>query len=171
MDLAIAVVGVLVAIVAIYVGWWAPKAERMREKLREAEPTLYFTVGSYGGPSGYGFGLNLQNQGGVAAYDLTLYLPGREGPALRINELPPGATPYEQVPIADDASIRTHPTEGLVARLVYHDRYGREFVASLGLLQQPRADGRYNLGPDPQGPSLIRPTTRFTDLWRLRKDV
>jgi len=167
----IGVLGLIIGIVGIYVGWWAPKAQRIRDALREAEPTVYLNIGSYGGPGGYGIGLNLQNQYTAAAYDLTLYLPGIEGPAWRITELPPLATPYVQIPIADDAPIRTQQTDGLTARLVYHDRFGTQFATSLDLTQQRRADGFYNIGTAPQGPTITRPTMRFWDVWRLRKQV
>ena len=162
---------VIVGIVGIWITWWAPKATRIREALREAEPSLYFTVGSYGGPGGYGFGINLQNQGNATAHDSAVYLPDIQGAAWQIPQLPPGATPYHQVQLPANAPVRTQKMEGLIARLLYHDRYGREFTASLPLVQQQRADGFYNIGAGSNQPTIIQPATGFRELWRLRKIV
>ena len=152
-------------------GWWAPKAARIRESLRDAEPLLYFTVGSYGGPGGYGFGINLQNQGTVSAHDLAVYLPGIQGPAWQAAQLAAGATPYIPVPLPANAPVRTQQMQGLTARLVYHDRFRREFSALLPLVQQPRADGFYDIGAAATQPTILRPIIRLRDLWRLRKIV
>lgn len=171
LEVLLGVGSLVIAIIGIYVGWWAPKAAQIRQRLREAEPGLYFTIGSYGGPGGQGLGMNLQNQSGVSAHDLALYLPGIEGVAWRAAEIRAGETPYVQISLAADAPIRTTPTDGLAARLVYHDAYGRLFIASLDLVQQPRADGFYNIGPAHQGAALVRPPVRFRDLWRLRKTI
>ena len=169
--LAVGVVSLIATIVGIYVGWWAPKATRIRQALRAAKPTLYFTIGSYGGAGGQGLGMNLQNRGPVSAYNVALYLPGISGPTWQVEELVPGATPYVQIPVAADGPIRTTVMQGIQARLIYTDRFQRQFAASLDLVQQPRNDGFYNVGAAPHAPTLIRPATRFRDLWRLRKMV
>jgi hypothetical protein len=164
----------IVAIVALFFSWWPPEAERIRDRLREAEPEVYFTIGSYGGPGGR-LWLTLRNRGTSAAYDLALYHPDIEGPAWRTAELPPGTTPNPspsiRIPLASNAWIRTQATWGLVARLVYHDRYGRRFAALLPLTQESRADGYYDIGAADEGLTLTRPAIRFIDLWRLRNRV
>lgn len=161
----------IVAIVGIWVTWWAPKATRIREALREADPSLYFRVGSYGGPGGYGFGINLQNQGNAAAYNLSIYLPDIQGPAWQDPQLPAGATLYLQIASEDNAPVRTQQMEGLEARLVYHDRFQRGFSALLPLVQHRRDDGFYNIGAGANESTILRPSMRFRDLWRLRKIV
>jgi len=171
MEVILALLALIVAIVGIWIGWWAPKAARIREALREAEPLLYFTVGSYGGPGGYGFGINLQNRGTASAHNLAVYLPDIQGPAWQAPQLAAGATPYIPVPLPANAPVRTQQIEGLTARLVYHDRFGREFSSTLPLVQQRRDDGFYNVGAGANQPTILRPTIRFRDLWRLRKIV
>ncbi len=161
----------VIAIVAIWIGWWAPKAARIRESLRNAEPELYFTIGTYAGPGGYGLHINLQNRGNAIAHDVAVYLPDIQSAACQLPQLPPGATPFFQVQLPDNVRVRTQQMEGLMARLVYHDRYGREFTASLPLVQQRRDDGFYNIGAGANQPTIARPSMRFKDLWRLRKIV
>ena len=161
----------VVAIVGIWIGWWAPKAARIREALRNAEPELYFAIGTYAGPGGYGLHINLQNRGNAIAHDVAVYLPDIQGPACQLPELLPGATPFFQVQLPDNSPIRTQQMEGLMARLVYHDRYGREFTASLPLVQQRRDDGFYNIGARGNQPTIVRPATGFRELWQLRKIV
>ena len=170
-GLIVGILGLGGTMVGAYLGWWAPIVARIRERLREAEHTLYFTVVPYGGPGGQGIGVNLQNRSNATAYQLCLYLPVIEGPAWRAAELPAGATHLIQTPLSNDAPARTRQTEGLIARLVYHDRFENRFVAQLALIQQPRADGFYNIVAAPQGPALTRPRIRFRDLWRLRTRV
>ena len=171
MEVILALLGFHVAIVGIWIGWWAPKAARIRDMLRNAEPELYFTVGTYGGPGGYGLHINLQNQGNATAHDVAVYLPDIQRAACQLPELPPGATPFFQVQLPNSAPVRTQQMKGLMARLVYHDRYGREFTASLPLVQQERADGFYDIGAGGNQPAITRPSMRFRDLWRLRKIV
>ena len=161
----------IVGIVGLWITWWAPKAARIRDMLRNAEPELYFAIGTYGGPGGYGLHINLQNQGNATAHDVAVYLPDIRGAACQLPQLPPGATPLFQVQLPDNAPVRTQQKEGLVARLVYHDRYGREFTASLPLVQHRRDDGFYNIGARGTQPTIVRPATGFRELWRLRKIV
>lgn len=159
----------IVGIVGLWINWWAPKATRIRDMLRNAEPELYFNIGTYGGPGGYGLHINLQNQGDAIAQDVAVYLPDIPRAACQLPQLPPGATPFFLVQLPDNAPVRTQQMEGLVTRLVYHDRYGREFTASLPLVQQQRADGFYDIGAGGNQPTISRPSMRLKDLWRLRK--
>jgi len=145
---------IIITVIGIYIGWWTPKAAQIRERLRNAEPQLYFATGSYGGPTGHGIGLNLQNQGNVDAYDLAFYLSEFVEPLWKTPILRAGETPYHQIPLTDNSPVRTQPIKGLKARLVYHDRYKREFIASLDLIQQKRADGLYNIVTAP-GVSML----------------
>ena len=169
MELVLLVLALVVAIFGVWITWWPPKAARVREALGEAEPSLYFTVGSYGGPGGYGFGINLQNRGTTAAHNLAVYLPDIHGPAWQASQLAPGATPYIEISLQLNAPVRTRQMQGLTARLVYHDRFGREFSVSLPLVQQRRDAGFYDIGAGGEQPTVVRPATRFRELWRLRK--
>lgn len=171
MDVILTLVALIVAIVGIWITWWAPRAARIRDMLRIAEPELYFNVGTYGGPGGYGLHINLQNRGNATAHDVAVYLPDIQHAACQLPQLPPGATPFFQVQLPESAAVRTQQMEGLMARLVYHDRYGREFTDSLPLVQHKRADGFYDVGAGGNQPTISRPSMRFRDLWRLRKVV
>jgi hypothetical protein len=171
----IALLVLITAIATLYFMWWAPREALIRARLHAAKPIVYFTLGSYGGPDGNGIGLNLQNRGTNDAYKLSLYLHGSDGFVWKktdlIDRLSAGATPYIPIPLAVNDPLRTRAIEGLSARLVYHDRFGRPFVASLHLVQRRRRDGFYNIPRTQQQPQITSPTTGFSDLWRLRKRV
>jgi hypothetical protein len=168
------IVSVLALFVAIFVGWWVPNDIRIMDKLSAAEPMLYFIISHYGGSAGHGINMKLQNRGNVTAYNLALYLPGIKEPLWRIAELSAGKDHLEQSPLADDDPLYTRPFNGLTARLVYHDRYGIQYVASLDLTQQKRDDSFYNVitaDHEHQRPKVTHPVLRFRDKWRLRERV
>jgi hypothetical protein len=171
----IALLGLIIAIVLLYFMWWVPKEELIRASLHAAQPEVYFTLGSYGGPDGNGIGLNLQNLGPNDAYNVSLYLHRGDGALLKKIEitqrLSAGATPYIPIPVAVNDPLRTQPIKGLSARLLYHDRFERPFVASLQLVQRRRRDGFYNIQRTEQQPHVTGPATEFGDLWRLRNRV
>jgi hypothetical protein len=171
MELTVLIVTIVLGLIGLYVTWWVPTETQIKQELRDAEPKLSFTTSCYGGPDGQGFSLDLYNQGNVSAYNLSLYFPGIDNPAWQTPDLSAHARTTVKIPLAVDASIRTYQMEELTLRLVYHNCFEQQFVASLDLIQQPRADGFYNVVGAPQGPTITRPIIRFQDLWRLRKRI
>lgn len=173
--MTIALLAFIIAMVMLYFMWWIPKEALIRRSLQAAKPEVYFTLGSYGGPNGNGLGLSLQNIGTNDAYRLSLYLHGGDGSVWKrtdvTDRLSAGATPYIPIPLAVNDPLRTQVIKGLSARLLYHDRFERPFVASLNLVQRRRRDGFYHIQRTQQQPQITGPTIEFRDLWRLRKRV
>src|SRR6266851_1521123 len=105
MFLAImAVVGVLISAWQAW-QWVSGDVARVRTAVRAAEPTLECTVGSHG-DAGSGLTAPIHNSGSVRAHDLALTVPTM-GVVWQQAFLEHGDWPKPQMPIAENASLRT----------------------------------------------------------------
>jgi hypothetical protein len=76
-----------------------------------------------------------------------------------------------QMPIAENASLRTTKLTDPVATLSYEDDFQHVYTLTLPLTQTPRDDGRFNFGSLPDKTRVDRPALTALTLWRLRKKV
>jgi hypothetical protein len=133
---------------------------RMKQELTET-PRLYFTIGYGNGLNGRKYLLHLENQSDEPAYELSIYLPGLVGPALKTNYLSAKGKPENYpIPPTTNSSIRTQPQQGLTARLIYHNRFDKQFIYERELVQEKRADGLYNIISTYRVPVLTRSRKR-----------
>jgi hypothetical protein len=79
------------------------------------------------------------------------------------------ATP--QMPIGENASLRTTKLTDPVATLTYEDDFQHVYTLTLPLTQTPRDDGQFNFGSLPDKARVERPALTGLKLWRLRKRV
>ena len=169
MFLAImAVVGVLISAWQAW-QWVSGDVARVRTAVRSAEPTLECTVGSYGG-AGSGLTAPIHNSGSVRAHDLALTVPTM-GVVWQQTFLAGGDWAKPQMPIAENASLRTTKLTDPVATLTYEDDFQHVYTLTLPLTQTPGDDGRFNFGSLPGKARVDRPAFTALRLWRLRKKV
>lgn len=172
MEIINVVIASSLTVLGLVLAWWMAHSIRIRNRLAEAEPEVNFSAGSYGGAGGWGVGVSLENKGSARAYNIVLEIPRTDSSAQSIDDLEPGATSHQQIPFPLNSPARKQPANGLQLRVVYHDRFGREFASSLDLESQERADGDYNLSPKPnQRPQTVRPPSGFWERWRLRNEI
>ncbi len=115
-----------------------------KEELAET-PRLHFAIGYSSGPGDWKYSLHIENQSDQPAYDLAIYLPGIEGRAWTLRYLKAETNENYYIPLPNSSPVRTQPQEGLIARLIYHNRYNKQFTLELELIQERRADGLYNI--------------------------
>jgi hypothetical protein len=162
-----AVVGVLISAWQAR-QWVSGEVARVRTAVRAAEPTLDCTVGSYG-CAGSGLTASIHNSG-VRAHDLALSVPTM-GLVWHQTFLAGGDWAKPQMPVADNASLRTTKLTDPVATLTYEDDFQHVYTLTLPLTQTPRDDGRFNFGSLPDKARVDRPALTALKLWRLRKKV
>jgi hypothetical protein len=164
----VAVVGVLISARQAW-QWVSGEVARVRTSVRAAEPTLDCTVGSYGG-AGSGLTTSIHNSGSVRAHDLALTVPTM-GLVWHQTFLAGGDWAKPQMPIAENASLRTTKLPDPVATLTYEDDFQHIYTMTIPLTQTPRDDGRFNFGSLPDKARVDRPALTALKLWRLRKKV
>lgn len=172
MEIALTVAGLVLAVIfgVIPLGQWiSGELTRVRSAVRAAEPRIDCTIGTYGG-AGSGLHATVHNSGDVRAHNLSLTVPTMDV-AWHQDFLERGDwVRQHQIPIADDAPLRTTRIDNPIAVLTYHDQYGLAYALKITLTQTPRDDRRFNLGSRPGG-TVDRPAFTQRQLWRLRKDV
>jgi hypothetical protein len=164
---AVAVIGVLISAWQAW-QWVGGKVTRVRTAVRAAEPILECTVDGYGGV-GSGFTASIHNSG-FRAHDLALTVPTM-GVVWQQTFLAGGDWAKPQMPIAENASLRTTKLTDPVATLSYEDDFQHVYTLTLPLTQTPRDDGRFNFGSLPDKTRVDRPALTALTLWRLRKKV
>jgi hypothetical protein len=143
------------------------RAKVRRVALQEAQPNVGLEIG-YGGDSASRFYVvRLINNSYATAYDIQLYIPGIADIAFKLPELKANQATTQNLRFSDQEPVVREKQEGLQARLLYCDLYGREFVLFQDLTQMPRADGFYNVGQDvAKKPTLKLPHDNFRDRWK-----
>lgn len=167
-NLVVSIAGVLIAAFA-FVQWWTREATRVRQAVRDAAPSIDFHVGSYGG-AGEGYTVRIANRGTAQAVHGSVYLPGIDGAAFQIEEMPPGFSREFNIPLDRDAAPRTTLLPQAEVTFSYKDRFGLEYMQALQLTQTPRADGRFNLGTN-GAPRHTRPAVGWRGIWQLRREA
>lgn len=170
MEIAV-IAGVAIALGAWLVPWlvpqWRTESVRIRDAARTAEPNIYFHVRTYSG-AGFGYALNVQNRGQAEARNARVSLPSLDGVAWREANMPANYSRVINIPLADNASIRTQRTPGAEAVFEFEDRLGLTHRQVLPIVQTPRNDGQFNFGSDDTNVRVERPTIGVREIWRLR---
>lgn len=169
MELALAVIGIVITILVAAFPWWSGEAVRIRQAVRDGEPDITFHVGSYGG-AGSGYSLNIENRGQATAFDLQAFLPDLPLPAWSSERLVGHERLSPQVPLAAHARLRRELVPDATASVEFKDRLGLQHRITLSLTQTRRDDGAYSLGSGGAA-TVLRPTVGFREIWRLRRRV
>ena len=166
-GLAVAVLSVLLTVVF----WIDPELQRVRRAIRNAEPEIGCTIGTYAGSGGAGLHAAIHNRSVNMAHSLRLTVTSVPDAVWQQAHLAPGDWARPQIPVADDAPLRTEKLDNPTATLRYADRYGHDYSLRIELIQNERDDGRFNLGSDPTSVVVEPPALRRRALWRLRTKI
>ena len=169
MELALAVLGIVITILVAAFPWWSGEAVRIRHAVRDGEPDINFHVGSYGG-AGSGYSLNIENRGQATAFDLQAFLPRSSAASVVLRTACWSRTPLAAGAVggARATTSRTRTRRDCVSRI--QRPTGLQHRITLSLTQTRRDDGAYNLGSG-GAPTVLRPTVGFREIWRLRRRV
>jgi hypothetical protein len=172
LGLVVSCVALLIASLAAFFTWWAPRSVYVRQRINELAPAVTFWVSSSSGGGGITYTVMLRDLGRGPARRLTVTLPDAE--PLSVAELWPDRGAPFVVPIPDRAAVLTQPREGLVARVSYEDEFGLRYEAWRDLVQVPRTDGLFHVALPPKLPERApsrSPVITGWVAWRLRNRV
>lgn len=171
-GMVVTAVGIVVAafVTVGVAGWqrWTSIRDRVRQAIQAAKPQIDYHVGSYGG-AGVGLNPTVTNSGSDAC-NLKLFAPTFEKPIWTLNRLARGNSVSPMIPIPDEAEIRTTAISNGRFVLQYEDIFCTKYSASISLEQQPRDDGRFNLGSNGPIEVTAPPLTRRR-IWQLKELV
>ena len=167
------IVGLVVTIVGVALAvffWIDPELQRVRAAIRSAKPEIECTIGTYGWPGGAGLHAAIHNRGVSMAHCLRLAITSMPGQVWEQDHLAPNDWARPQIPVHDDAALRTTKLEDPVAILRYKDHYDNDYGLRVELIQTERDDGKFNLGSD-KSTKLGPPALGRLELWRLRTKI
>ncbi len=148
--------------------WYSGEAARVRTKVLEQQPNIECHITSYGG-AGNGLTATIRNTGPGPAHQLALTAPTM-GVVWRHQELQARQQQIQQIPMDDNAGLRSTRLNNPTATLAYTNAFGDPFTLHIPLTQAPRDDNRFSIGTG-NDPQVDRPKLTGWKLWRLRKRV
>jgi hypothetical protein len=129
-----------------WVGSRDKAVERGRARVEAARPEVIPTGGSFSWAA-IGF-WQLRSRGAGNAYDITVEFTG-SAKIVRLSELETGTermTP--EVDLSDSPFFREPSSDAGTLTVRYRDRFANEYITRLPVVQDKRADGRFNMRPE-----------------------
>lgn len=172
MELAILILGLIVGAVGVCFGF-LPVLDSTRQRFHALQPDVQVAgAHSESGGGRYVAVLTLQNRGKSTAYNGKVTLDGwsREANIPIMHPVdPPGFNEYEvQLPLGQDAPIRTSLLDSPRLRIRYRDGWQHWYEIAYPVQQTPRDDGRYNVGIKRDQATVRRPSVGF---FQMRKHL
>ena len=129
--------------------------ERGRQRIEEATPEIVSMNCTFTGDHHGTF--TLRNRGSGIARDIRVGFTGSRNVA-RLHEIETDRTAETpDVSFADAPFFRQPLVEPAQLTVSFKDRYGTEYIVTLEVKQEGRADGRYNMAPAWREPNYSKP--------------